>query len=52
MYNSFMSMPDPFQHQERSINFFDLTYLVTFVMMFVQAVVMLQIARENLFVFV
>ena len=51
-YNAFMTMPDPFQKQERTFNFFDLTYIITFVMMYAQAVVMLQVARENLFVFV
>ena len=35
MYNSFMTMPDPFARTYRQMNIFDLTYFITFVMMFV-----------------
>ena len=62
-YNMFVMMPNPFMtsnsadddalYQDRSqMNFFDLYYIVTSIMLLCQAVVYLQIARENLIIFI
>ena len=62
-YNMFVMMPNPFMtsnsadddalYQDRSqMNYFDLYYIVTSIMLLCQAVVYLQIARENLIIFI
>lgn len=51
-FNALVALPDPFNSKHESLNIFDLTYIVTMVMMLSQAIVMLHIARENLLIFV
>ena len=62
-YNMFVTMPNPFpqstssaispQYGDRSqMSIFDMYYILTSVMLLCQAVVYLQIARENLIIFI
>ena len=62
-YNMFVMMPNPFMTTKSSddgalyndrtqMNYFDLYYIVTSIMLLCQAVVYLQIARENLIIFI
>ena len=52
VFNALVSLPDPFNTKKASVNIFDMTYIVTTVMMLSQAIVMLHVARENLLIFV
>ena len=50
-YDALVVMPSPFVHRSQ-MTLFDLQYMLTFVMLTAQAVVLLQVARENLLIFV
>ena len=45
-------MPDPFSQSRGQVTYFDVGYILTCIMMICQAIVFLQIARENLIIFV
>ncbi len=50
-YDALVVMPSPFVHRSQ-MTLFDLQYMLTFAMLMAQAVVLLQVARENLLIFV
>ena len=50
-YDALVVMPSPFEHRSQ-MTLFDLQYMLTFLMLMAQAVVLLQVARENLLIFV
>ena len=51
VYDALVVMPSPFT-QRAQMTLFDLGYMLTFVMLLAQGVILLQVARENLLIFI